>query len=216
MKQSILIVSHCFFNDSAKLRNPNSIEQAEERKQKRLFLKQQLDNGVELIQLPCPEFLLYGSNRWGHAASQFDTPYFRQAARDMLSPIVLQLEEYLTYPNRFEIIGIIGIDGSPSCGIDFTYDGDWGGDFSQNANLSHTLHTLKKEHKAGIFMDVLKEMLREKHLPIKFYSLETFPQKSPTTSCDASLVDIPIYGNTKSSNRSTSQSTQDGDGLRLL
>ena len=117
MKQKILFVSHCFLNDAAKLKHQNLEAQQSERISKRAFLKQILDSDIELIQLPCPEFLLYGSNRWGHAVSQFDTPFFRKEAERMLEPFVMQIEEYLSSPERFELLGIVGIDGSPSCGV---------------------------------------------------------------------------------------------------
>lgn len=178
MKQKILFVSHCFLNDGAKLKNQNQLEMEKERKDKREFLKKILDAGVELIQLPCPEFVLYGANRWGHAASQFDTAFFRKESRKMLEPFVLQMEEYRSYPERFEIIGIVGIDGSPSCGVTFTYDGEWGGEFSGNEKLSDTLASLKKEEKSGIFIKVLKEMLVEKGYEISFYSLEELKEKN--------------------------------------
>ena len=86
MKQKIVIVSHCFLNDAAKLRNQDAADMEQERTKKRSFLRELLERGIEVIQLPCPEFILYGCNRWGHAASQFDTPHFRQEARNMLLP----------------------------------------------------------------------------------------------------------------------------------
>lgn len=194
-KQKILIVSHCFLNDAAKLRNQEENAQAEERLSKRVFLKKMLTDGVELIQLPCPEFLLYGSNRWGHAASQFDTPYFRKEARAMLTPIILQLQEYAKYPNRFEILGILGIDGSPSCGVNYTYDGDWGGELTNGTDLKNTLNNLKKVQKPGIFMSVFKEMLLEHHLPMNIYSLESYPEKVSNSTYD--FLGIPIGGSNR-------------------
>ena len=46
MKQKILIVSHCFLNDAAKLKNRPVGEQEEERDGKREFLKKILDDGL--------------------------------------------------------------------------------------------------------------------------------------------------------------------------
>ena len=57
MKQKILFVSHCFLNDGAKLKNQNLSEMERERKNKREFLKKILDADIEIIQLPCPEFI---------------------------------------------------------------------------------------------------------------------------------------------------------------
>ena len=57
MKQKIVIVSHCFLNDAAKLRNQDAADMEQERTKKRSFLRQLLERGIEVIQLPCPEFI---------------------------------------------------------------------------------------------------------------------------------------------------------------
>lgn len=217
MKQQILVVSHCFLNDAAKLKNQNQADMAEERDLKRAFLKQMLSQGIELLQLPCPEFLIYGSNRWGHAASQFDTPHFRRESRRMLEPVVMQLEEYSAYPDRYEVLGILGIDGSPSCGVNFTYDGDWGGELSGNPQLARTLDGLDKVPRQGIFMDILKEMLHEKHLPIKLYSLETFASVSGgSVRRDASQVDLSLNGQPGKKVPAASSGSDIPGGISLL
>lgn len=218
MKQQIIVVSHCFFNDAAKLKNQNPSELSEERRLKRTFLKQMLSQGIEMIQLPCPEFLLYGSNRWGHACSQFDTPHFRKECRRMLEPVVMQLEEYAACPDRYEILGIIGFDGSPSCGVNFTYDGEWGGELGDGSSLSPVLHTLKKINAPGIFMRVLKEMLHEKHLQIKIYSMDTFAAITKGSSHqDSAKVDLSLTGQPGTVRRDApSGSSADSDRLSIL
>lgn len=178
MRQKILFVSHCLFNDGTKLKNQNPTEMEEERREKRKLLHALLDAGIELVQLPCPEFILYGANRWGHASSQFDTAFFRNESKNMLKPFLLQIEEYSSHPERFEILGIVGINGSPSCGVRFTYDGEWGGEFSGNPHLQDTLASLKKEEKPGVFLKVFMEMLEERGYKIPFYSFEDFKEKN--------------------------------------
>lgn len=175
MKQKIVVLSHCFLNDGVKLTHQNIEEQAAEKKAKIEFVKKLLDYQVEILQLPCPEFLIYGSKRWGHASSQFNNPFFRRAAREMLEPIVLQLEEYSASPERFEILGVLGIEGSPSCGVTFTYDGDWSGELSGHPELKDTLSGIARVDHAGVFIEVIKEMLQEKGMDIPIHSLETFP-----------------------------------------
>ena len=172
-RKKIVLVSHCFLNNATKLKYENKEEARKERKEKQDFIKKMLYEGVELIQLPCPEFIIYGSNRWGHAASQFDTPFYRNTAKKLLEPVILQLKEYQSHPERFEIIGVVGIDGSPSCGIHYTYDGDWGGEFSANQNLSGTLASIKRIDKPGIFMDVFMEEAKRAGLNIEFHSLKS-------------------------------------------
>lgn len=172
MKHKIFVVSHCFLNNAAKLKNQETSELRKERRAKREFLTRMLSENVEIIQLPCPEQCLYGCNRWGHAASQFDTPHFRRESRRMLEDITAQLTEYCSLPERYKVLGIVGIDGSPSCGVNFTYDADWGGEF-KNQDLPTLASSLKKVNKAGIFMEVLKEMLQERNLMIPFATLNT-------------------------------------------
>ena len=96
----------------------------------------------------------------------------------MLKPFLLQIEEYSSHPERFEILGIVGINGSPSCSVRFTYDGEWGGEFSGNPHLQETLSSLKKEEKPGVFMKVFMEMLEERGYKIPFYSFEDFKEKN--------------------------------------
>lgn len=172
MKQKILIVSHCYLNEAVKLKNRSDAERIEERLVKRSFIREMITNDIEFIQLPCPEFIIYGSRRWGHAASQFDTPFFRCEARNMLKPVLMQIQEYYINPERFELMGILGINGSPSCGIDYTYDGDWGGEFTDRDCLNNILGTIHCAYKPGIFVQVLKEMLAEYQISLPFYSLE--------------------------------------------
>lgn len=174
MKEQILFVNHCFLNDATKLKFRAEESQSRERQKKRTILHNLLDNNIEIIQLPCPEFIIYGSNRWGHASTQFDTPHFRETSRKMLKPFVMQIQEYLQNPDRFEIIGVVGINGSPSCGVNFTYAGEWGGELS-NPKLSETLEKIEKVESPGIFMEVFQEMLAEKDITLPFYAIETCP-----------------------------------------
>ena len=173
MKRKILVVSHCFFNDGTKLKYENIEDAKKEREQKRNFLRKMLDEGVELIQLPCPEFLLYGANRWGHVASQFDTPFYKEASKKLLEPILLQLREYQKNEDRFELLGVVGIDGSPSCGIQYTYDGNWGGEFSGNPNFEQTMASIKKIEKPGIFMEVFMNELKNANVEIGFHTMDS-------------------------------------------
>ena len=66
---------------------------------------------IGIIQLPCPEMIIYGIKRWGHVKEQFDTLFYRQQCREMLRPIVQQTKSYMDA--GYEILGVVGIDGSP-------------------------------------------------------------------------------------------------------
>ena len=162
--KKVLFVSHWSLNTASKvvLYNQKDIDAEEDlRKQ---FMRKVIDYEVQLIQLPCPEFTLYGPKRWGHIAPQFDNVFFRNHCRTILQPIIDQMKEYLAHPEMFEVLGVVGIDGSPSCGVDYTCGGDWYGSFESRTDLQETLDTCCLIHDSGILMRVLKDMLKEEGL----------------------------------------------------
>ena len=178
--KKIIFVSHCILNTASKvvLYNQDEIDAEEALRLK--FMRKVIENGVQVIQLPCAEFSLYGAKRWGHVSDQFDNIFFRNYCRQILTPIINQLIEYLDNPEFFEVLGIIGIDGSPSCGVDYTCQANWYGSFESRQGLQETLDTCKMVNKPGIFMDVLKQMLKENKLDDKVKVTSLFanePQK---------------------------------------
>lgn len=86
----------------------------------------------------------------------------------------MQIEEYLSSPERFELLGIVGIDGSPSCGVHSTYDGDWGGELTGIPDLTESIQTLRKVKHSGIFMEVFQKLLEERCLNVPFSLLKHF------------------------------------------
>ena len=165
--KKIIFVSHCILNTASKVVMYNQEEMDAEESLRLKFMQKVLEKGVQVIQLPCAEFTLYGAKRWGHVSNQFDNVFFREHCREILKPIINQLQEYLANPEFFEVLGIVGIDGSPSCGVDYTCKANWYGSFESRQGLQETLNECKMINKPGIFMDVLKEMLKENGLEDK-------------------------------------------------
>ena len=162
--KKIIFVSHCILNTAAKVVLYNEKDIAAEEDLRLEFLNKALNSGIQIIQLPCPEFTLYGSKRWGHVSDQFDNPFFRKHCKKILEPILDQLKEYLNNEDRFEVLGIVGIDGSPSCGVDYTCYGPCLGAFDGRTDLNETLSSITLDKGKGILMDVLSEMLEEEGL----------------------------------------------------
>jgi predicted secreted protein len=170
--QKIIFVSHCICNTASKVVLFNKDEIEAEEALRRRFLLHAVENGIQIVQLPCPEFTLYGSKRWGHVSNQFDNPFFRKHCSDILEPFILQLEEYLAHPEMFQVLGIIGIDGSPSCGVSFTCSSDeWFGSFECRKDTLNALESVTLESNKGIFMDVLSKRLEEKKIPVPIVGL---------------------------------------------
>ncbi len=113
---------------------------------------------VGIIQLPCPETLHSGLRRWWQVKEQYDTPGFREHARSLIAPIIDYLLEYKR--NNFNIIGIIGVSGSPSCGVHYTSSSvEWLGD-PRKAGES------KRVEGRGVFMEILLEELESRGIKL--------------------------------------------------
>ncbi len=164
-------MSHCILNTCSKVEMDNAMEIQEEENLRTQFLKRVLDSGIQLIQLPCPEFTLYGSNRWGHVSEQFDNPFFRNHCKSILEPFFQQLQEYINHPNRYHIMGFVGIDGSPSCGINYTCSGPWGGSMTQAEDWIQVINQCALKIGAGVFFDEIKKRLEVEKLTIPLYGL---------------------------------------------
>ena len=70
------------------------------------------------------------------------------------------------------LLGIVAIDGSPSCGYNFTYRGKWGGELGSCNNLKEKLDTIELSYESGVFIDELKKALSEKKLEISIRTLK--------------------------------------------
>ncbi len=77
-----------------------------------------------LIQLPCPEAIYFGLDRWAVTRNQLDVPEFRRFCRRLIEPYA-DLIEMLA--SKGCSIKIVGATGSPSCGINTTTIGYSGG-----------------------------------------------------------------------------------------
>ena len=162
--KEILVVSHCILNNASKVLQDES-ELADEYRDRNELMQAVLEKGIQLIQLPCPEFIIYGPKRWGHVKDQFDNPFFRSECRRMLMPVMDQLREYESVPDRFRITGIVSIEGSPSCGCRLTCRGSWGCDLDYRDSCAADMEVRMTEE-AGVFMEELMKMLSEYGLDI--------------------------------------------------
>lgn len=64
--KKILVVTHCVLNRASKVERYSIESINEEDELRKELLKEVFEKDIELLQLPCPEFTIYGSKRWGH------------------------------------------------------------------------------------------------------------------------------------------------------
>ncbi len=117
---TVVYLAHCLLNANAKVdegaRCPGVFVPGLE------LLRQ---HGATLRQLPCPELAFGGTRRFWAVREQYDTPAYRAHCRRLAAPLAGQVRADLAAGSR---VVILGIDGSPSMGVELTAaSAEWGG-----------------------------------------------------------------------------------------
>ncbi|KAB3527294.1 CD3072 family TudS-related putative desulfidase [Alkaliphilus serpentinus] len=173
----IVVLAHCILNTNAKVYGLSSYK-AIMTKLVEYFIK----NDIAMIQLPCPEMQVYGTRRWGLVKEQLNTQFYRKNCRKMLKGLIWQLDDYKN--NGYNIIGIVGVNGSPSCGVSRTCSGvDWFGEFLDKEDTWRKIESLKSIDGQGVFIEELILLLNKYNLEIPIFEISE-------TNTDASIDEI--------------------------
>lgn len=159
--RKIVLLAHCLVNQ-----NSISDGTADFPSQFREIIDLIMDNRVGIIQLPCPELLCLGLDRGdpgggarkllkenSRIRSLMESGRPAEKMREQARLIAGQVEEYRKH--GFEVIGIIGINRSPSCGLETTTRG--------NAEAPGW----------GVFMDILIGELEAKGISLPAVGVKT-------------------------------------------
>lgn len=150
--KQVILVAHCILNQNAKLdrcaHHPGAIEDV---------VCEIMHRGLGIIQLPCPEVACIGLDR---SAPPYPVPPQNIVAAEdsriakvmcgvacmkkcseLAQSVVNEVKEYRKH--GFQVVGLVGVNGSPTCGIETS----WSDDQEIQGN--------------GIFMKLLTEKLKE-------------------------------------------------------
>jgi len=152
----IAIIAHCFLNQNTKpyqrARYPGIVTPV---------LEAVKEAGFALVQLPCPEISFAGMNRWSQVIEQYDTPKYRQHCSVLASQSIDQIDHFLR-DTSFTLV-IIGLEGSPSCGVQFTGSSkEWRG-YPGDAEFDGK-YPVKKG--TGLFMQAIQDEIKSRGLEI--------------------------------------------------
>lgn len=156
--RKFVLIAHCLLNPCAKVLGASNDKSAQ------TLVLEYLKEGVGIIQLPCVEMDVCGIMRWGHVKDQFDYPLFRRRCRELLEPVVSQVSDYLKH--GFECVGIVGVDGSPTCGVNVTVKGPWCGDFVEENPYEERIKSAVMAEEKGIMIEELMAMLKERNIQV--------------------------------------------------
>lgn len=153
MKRSkkIVILCHCLLNSNSKVSGLATFPGCSEN-----LVCSIIKTGAGIIQLPCPELSFLGPKRWGMTKEQYDTPMYREHCKEILSSIVQQVVAY--NDDGYEIQKIVGVNGSPTCGITKTCFGYTGGELDKEFTQ---YKDLKMNDGKGVMIEVLVNLLKE-------------------------------------------------------
>jgi predicted secreted protein len=161
-KRKIIIVAHCILNVNSKVEGLATYSGAY-----KSLVSDYLNNGYGIIQLPCPETTFCGLQRWGMSRNQYDHPNYRRHCREILIPVIDQIQMYKE--NGYSIDEIICVNGSPSCGLDTIFTGFKGGLVNSDAADPKLI---KKTKGRGVFIDELVKLLNERKIKLKFKAID--------------------------------------------
>src|SRR6476659_8236163 len=117
-----------------------------------------LERGWVIRQMPCPELAFGGVRRFWWVRDQADTPVFREHCRRLARTVAATMQPHV---QSGDDVVLIGVDSSPTIGIDFhPVSDEWGGE----PNVGDT--TTPMVPGEGIFLEELAAELGERGLPM--------------------------------------------------
>lgn len=159
--KKIVLISHCILNQNAASDGTADYPGAFE-----AIINKLLEAKVGIIQLPCPELMCLGLDRGDVKGGEREAVVENSRIREellldipkkkmeaLVASTIYQIEEYLKY--GFEIKYIIGLNRSPSCGVETTS--------KDNVEVSGK----------GVFMQMLNEELDRKGIEIEMVGIKT-------------------------------------------
>jgi predicted secreted protein len=159
--RQLVMTSHCLLNQ-----NSISDGTADLPSQLTEVIQLLMANKIGIIQLPCPELLCLGLDRQdkdganrellkenSRIRSLLQQRKYQKILKTKAEELADQIAQYQSYD--FNVLGLIGINRSPSCGIETT-----------------SIDCTEQPGK-GVFMEIIAAELQKRNLPIKMVGVKT-------------------------------------------
>ncbi len=158
--KKVVLLAHCLLNQNA-ISDATAIAAGAVKEIVQVFL----DAEVGILQMPCPELCCLGLDRGdelgGTRVVTVENTRIRKAMSEgepndklrlMAEQVLYQIDQYSLH--GFEILGVIGCNRSPNCGVDTTSKED------------------VEVEGQGLFMEMLMSGVRERGLEIPFIGIK--------------------------------------------
>ncbi|MEM3665821.1 MAG: 2-thiouracil desulfurase family protein [Candidatus Bathyarchaeia archaeon] len=133
----LALVAHCLLNQ-----NSRASGLAERSSVVAEFLEFFMRHEIGIIQMPCPELAYAGVMRQPQTKEYYDNAFYRGYCRKIAEELANQVQEYENCGIKLKLV--IGVNGSPSCGLNETM---------------------------GIFMEELRSALAERQISTPFHGV---------------------------------------------
>ncbi len=182
--KKVVFLSHCLLNENTRyLGGACRLGCIEE------ILNSCLERGIGIIQIPCPEQLAWGGvlkrrlfiffaaegklvYRWRRQMLPILLWCTKRRYGKLAREIVRQIKDYVI--SGFDVVGIVGVDGSPSCGVNHTLDTKRSleliGRLPETANVENMNQIVLSCQEAGegLFVRLLRKELKRQKLDVPF------------------------------------------------
>lgn len=158
----IVLAAHCLLNANAK------VEGLAEYAGVHPIVGELAARGVGIVQMPCAEFGACGMARWGQVREQYENPAFIGYCESLADDALDLVAEYQRC--GYEVLGVVGIDGSPTCGVRRSASGPaWGGEPGAERWAQVVSHA-GSSPEPGVHVAALQERL--KPLGLRFTAID--------------------------------------------
>lgn len=185
--EKVIFLSHCLLNENTRYLGGASRKAGVDE-----LIDELQKEGIGIIQMKCPEQktwggvlkrdMLMGYGIKGTLLNVFRKPYMvfflwktRRSFRKIAKEVVSEIKDYID--SGFDVAGIVGIKGSPSCGVSAALDLKISAEFAAYLDIEKLNREYFNENcykkclvnKSGIFFDELKQELTANDIKVKFF-----------------------------------------------
>lgn len=157
----IAIVCHCLLNANAKVEGLSQYAGVHP------LIGRLAEHGIGVIQMPCAEMTALGMRRWGQTREQYESIAFTEHCRELAEQTAAQVREFARC--GYDIVGLVGVDGSPTCGVNRSASGDWGGEYTPD-EWADVVREVGSDSRPGVHIEKLMELLEP--LGVRFVAID--------------------------------------------
>jgi len=186
----VIFLSHCLLNENTRYLGGAKCEAGVND-----IIGQLQSQGIGIVQMPCPEQMFWGGilkrkMLMGYGINHSILKFFRKIYvnyfiwqtklnyQELANQIAHQIKDYIDLD--FEVLGIMGIKGSPSCGVTQSLDIKKSSQYLAGLDLkeltkdkfNRDIYDLCLVDWEGLFIKALKQSLWKKKLEIKFLEFD--------------------------------------------